>query len=77
MCPTCGCPQTKWLHVRTVARQFRCTTRTVLRMIERGEIDATRFGRCWRIDHDSLDHYVQHGAARASRHARHQALHRL
>lgn len=74
MCPTCGCPQTKWLHVRTIARQFRCTTRTILRMIQRGEIDATKFGRCWRVEHESLDDYVRRGAARQRSHARHHAL---
>ena len=64
MCPTCGCPRTKWLRVGTVARQFGCAPKTVLRLIKRGELDGVLFGRCWRVEHASLDDYVRRDAMR-------------
>ena len=63
-CPVCGCPQVKWLRTATVARQFGCSRRTVLRMIERGEVDGVRFGRSWRVEHSSLDDYVRRDSRR-------------
>jgi excisionase family DNA binding protein len=71
-CPTCGCPSTSWLRVSTVARQFGCTPRTVLRMIERGDIDAVPFGRGWRVDHRSLDDFLRQGTVRGRGRPRHQ-----
>ena len=77
MCSTCGCPPAKWLRVRTVARQFGCTPRTVVRMIQRGEIDGVLFGRGWRVEHRSLDDYVRRCPPPTGSHARHHASHGL
>ena len=71
MCPTCGCPRTKWLRVGTVARQFGCAPKTVVRMIKRGEIDGVLFGRGWRVDHRSLDDYVRRSPLPTAAPARH------
>jgi excisionase family DNA binding protein len=63
-CATCGCPQSRWLRVCTVAQQFGCSERSVRRMISRGQVDAVRLGRQWRIDHGSLDDLVRQGSVR-------------
>ena len=77
MCRTCGCPPTSWLRVETVAREFGCAPKTVVRMIRRGEIDGVPFGRGWRVDHRSLDEYVRRGEPRKAGHARQHASQRL
>ena len=56
--------------VKPAARRFGCTPKTVVRMIRRGEIDGTLFGRCWRVEHGSLDDYVRRSARRGRTHAR-------
>ena len=38
-CQVCGCPEVRWLRVRTIARQFGCSQKRVRRMVKRGEID--------------------------------------
>ena len=72
-CATCGCPRTKWLRVVTVAREFGCTPRTIVRMIRKGEIDGVLFGGSWRVEHDSLDEYLCRQNPSAVAHARHHA----
>jgi len=64
VCEVCGCPAVRWLRVGTVARQFKCSPKKVRRLIKRGEIEGVRFGREWRIDHDSLDQYVREDSVR-------------
>ena len=58
-CKICGCPDARWLRVRTVARQFRCSAKKVRRLILRGELEGLRLGGEWRVDHLSLDRFVQ------------------
>jgi len=65
-CPICGCPEVRWLRVSTVARQFGCDPKRVRRLIKRGDIDGVRFGRQWRVDHESLDEYVRRDSVRFS-----------
>ncbi|MFO7955886.1 MAG: helix-turn-helix domain-containing protein [Candidatus Brocadiia bacterium] len=65
-CEICGCPEERWLRVSTVARQFRCSTKRVRRLIKRGEIDGVLFGGEWRVDHRSLDDYVRKDSVRFS-----------
>ncbi len=66
VCRICGCPDVKWLLVSTVAGHLECNPKSVRRMIKRGEIDAVRIGRHWRVDHDSLDDYVRGDSVRFS-----------
>ncbi len=42
-----------------VAQQLLVSPRTVLRLIERGELRAIRVGRQWRIPKDALDAYLR------------------
>ena len=58
-CETCGCPEGRWLRVRTVAQHFGCDPKKVRRLIHMGELEALRFGREWRVDHASLDRLVR------------------
>lgn len=39
-----------WVTPRELAAFVECDTRTILRMIECGKVDACRAGRRWRID---------------------------
>ena len=64
VCKICGCPAQRWLLVATVAARLGCSAKSVRRMIQRGEIDAVRVGRHWRVDHDSLDDYVRRDSVR-------------
>lgn len=64
ICPVCGCPkQRKWLRVQTIARVLGCCPRTIRRMIQRGELDACKVGRDWRVEHWSLDAHIRSTAA--------------
>ncbi|MGD2175675.1 MAG: helix-turn-helix domain-containing protein [Candidatus Brocadiaceae bacterium] len=65
-CRICGCPDRRWLPVRTVARQFGCTAKHVRRLIKRGELEGVRFGREWRVDHETLDRRVREDSIRFS-----------
>jgi excisionase family DNA binding protein len=59
LCPTCGCPKTRWLRVETVAKQFGCSAKKVRRLLHQGELEGVRLGREWRVDHKSLDRLVR------------------
>ena len=39
---------------RECAELADCSTRTITRLCERGELDACRFGRSWRINRESF-----------------------
>lgn len=64
MCDVCGCPRARWLRVRTVARQFQCSSKKVRRMLKSGELDGVRLGGEWRIDHRALDDYIREDSVR-------------
>lgn len=59
MCKVCGCPDTKWLRVRTVADRFECTGKKIRRLILSGRLEGVRLGREWRVAHESLDRLVR------------------
>lgn len=59
ICKLCGCPNTKWLRVCTVADRFECSTKKVRRLILSGQLEGVRLGREWRVDHKSLDRLVR------------------
>lgn len=59
LCSLCGCPPLVCLRVEQVAEVFAVAPMTVRRLIYSGAISARRIGRDWRIDHASLDAYVQ------------------
>ena len=65
-CKICGCPEVRWLRVGTVADQFECSRKLVRRLLKSGEIDGVLFGGEWRIDHASLDGFVQRDSVRFS-----------
>ncbi len=58
-CAVCGCSQARWLRVNTVARAFSCSPKSVRRLLKRGELAGVRFGGEWRVDHRSLDAYIE------------------
>lgn len=39
----------EWLTIEQVAARWQCCRRTVLRMIERGQLPAVKLGRLWRV----------------------------
>lgn len=57
-CDVCGCPKVRWLVVRTVARQFKCSEKKVRRLIACGQLEAIKIVHEWRVDHESLDAFV-------------------
>ena len=58
-CGTCGCPDVRWLRVKTVAKVLRCCERTVCRMLKRGELGGLRVQRQWRVDHQGLHRLIE------------------
>ena len=44
--------------IETVAKRFKVSERTVMRLIERQELRAMRVGRQWRISQEWLDEWV-------------------
>jgi len=63
-CEICGCPRERWLKVSAVARQFKCSSKKVRRLIKSGQLEGVRFGAEWRVDHQSLDDYVRRESIR-------------
>jgi len=51
------------LTVAEVADVLRVSTMTVYRLIQRGELDALRVGRSYRIRSGALDHYLSGGGS--------------
>jgi excisionase family DNA binding protein len=58
-CAVCGCSKARWLRVNTVAQTFSCDPKSVRRLLKRGQLGGVRFGGEWRVDHPSLDAYVE------------------
>lgn len=58
-CDVCGCPEARWLRVRTVARTLSCDSKSIRRLIKKGELRGMRLGAEWRVEHASLDAYVR------------------
>lgn len=51
LCRTCGCPPKDTLSTADIALAFGVCQRTVCNWIAVGRIQATRFGRKWRVNH--------------------------
>jgi excisionase family DNA binding protein len=49
----------KFYTVKEVAALLRVNERTVLNLIDRGELKANRVGSLWRISQEALDEYLQ------------------
>lgn len=56
-----GRPSAHLISVQEVAKALSVTGRTVLRMIERGDLEAVRVGRQWRVDSGSFRQYLASG----------------
>ena len=53
-----------WLSVRDASSRLGVSERTVRRLVEKGELPATRVGRCVRLDPIDIDAYLQTGKSR-------------
>ena len=51
--------ESEYLTTEEVARTVRLSRTTVIQLIERGELPATRFGKVWRIKQSDLDEYIR------------------
>ena len=54
------------LNIREVADVLRCSAKTVHRLVDRGELTATRVGRRLRIDQRDLEAYLARGRSQLS-----------
>jgi excisionase family DNA binding protein len=57
----------EWWTVRECASRWNVSEDTVIRMIDRGEVMARKFGRQWRIHNDEVERLE--GKARPRHHA--------
>ena len=51
-------PPLRLLSVDAAARDLDVSTKTVRRLIDRGDLQAHRVGRCLRISEEALRHYL-------------------
>lgn len=51
--------EAKFYSINDLAGLFGCSTKTVRRMIERGDLQHHRFGRSIRVSQADLDRYIQ------------------
>ena len=58
-CEVCGCPDVRWLRLKTVAKVLRCSARTLRRMLNAGALAGVKVQRQWRVDHDSLHKLIE------------------
>lgn len=49
----------EWLNTEEAAKSLGITTRTLYRFIDRGEIDAYRFGRVFRLKRHDVDSFIE------------------
>lgn len=57
----------EWPEIMTpeqVAEYLQVVTRTVYRMIDRGDLLAAKIGRVWRIRKEDVDEYLRRQVAR-------------
>ena len=57
-----GNPLSRWVDVGEVAAMLNCSPRWVTGLCQQGRLAATKHGRCWLIDRDSVDDYMLRGA---------------
>ncbi|MCK4301026.1 MAG: helix-turn-helix domain-containing protein, partial [Planctomycetes bacterium] len=67
-CEVCGCSDAhaRWLRVSDVARQLRCSSKKVRRLIKTGELEGARLGATWLVDHRFPDQYLRRDSVRFS-----------
>lgn len=53
------------LTVEDIAEQFKVSTRTVVRLIERNELRAIRVGRQWRVYREWIDEWLNRNTNQA------------
>lgn len=58
--------QTTYMSVPQVARALEVDRRTVVRLIDKGQLEAIRFGRAYRIKRASYDQLVEQSTIRRS-----------
>jgi excisionase family DNA binding protein len=51
--------KSEYLTTDEVGRQVRLSRPTVIQLIERGELKASRFGKVWRIKKSDLEAYIR------------------
>ena len=51
-------PDQRYVTVAEVAAQLRVSNMTVYRLIQSGELPATRVGRSYRLREEDVDHYL-------------------
>jgi excisionase family DNA binding protein len=51
-------PDQRYVTVAEVAAQLRVSNMTVYRLIQSGELAATRVGRSYRLREEDVDHYL-------------------
>lgn len=51
--------EAKFYSINDLADLFSCSTKTVRRMIERGDLQHHRFGRSIRVSQADLDCYIE------------------
>lgn len=52
-----------WFTCKEVAEHWRLSCNTVNRMVRRGELEAVRFGKTWRIPAEAVRRYESRGVA--------------
>ncbi|HET9921390.1 MAG TPA: helix-turn-helix domain-containing protein [Ktedonobacteraceae bacterium] len=55
------------LEVKEVAQTLKVSTRTVIRLAERGELVAFKIGDLWRFRRSDVDNYIQQQIRRRQR----------
>ena len=55
------------LEVKEVAKRLKVSTRTVIRLVERGDLVAFKIGDLWRFRRSDVDDYVQQQIQRRQR----------
>jgi len=55
------------LEVKEVANRLKVSTRTVIRLAERGELVAFKIGDLWRFRRSDVDNYIQQQIQRRQR----------
>lgn len=58
LCDVCLCPQVRVLTVPDITRVWRCSARTIHRLIRSGDLKATKMGRAWFINHEDWHAYL-------------------
>jgi len=58
LCSTCGAPEGPWLTTSEAAKAIGCSLQTIRNLIGRGELEAIRLVRQFRVRHESVHAYL-------------------